>query len=528
MIVYQHYVCNVEAFSTQRVYHGTSQEAARSIRKNGFDLKKCAKMDFFIPNQRTVLGQCVYFTPDYFKASYIAKQKFGEKAVVLEYVLETGNMCLTGTFCYDWQKKYDSCFLIGKKSQRTFPVDAPQPKLVEYDEIGVGSRIVKTNLKYIACHKVSMDSWDSFELARLEDLVARRSNGEKNSDGKRITWQYIATQFPSRTLWQCRKLGKRLAQKSTWTKEREYAEEENWTPQWYRWNPKKEKKSKASRKWKKNNSSWKEKKAAKPAVGSPKRKYPKSRFRLQSSKISKVDIEKLPNVVQTRNAKYVTKDATPQKETATRVEDRHTKRSPGRESDASDSGDTLFISIPEALLCPNGYSSAPTEICPKGYTSSTEALFEPFQETIEQHEDSRSLLMIDERVFRTIETTNNRTNTSLPKTNDLLKEVPLSGNEIPSNTTQSVIESGMAKISGGMQGEAEMSSFVTMQPIVFPPILQPIYYLASSPVIVLTHPNNPTLFSFCPSPLPKTEPVTFCLNSPEAKEMLNNLGEKGC
>lgn len=521
MTVYQNCVRNVEAFSTQRVYHGTSQEAARQIRKNGFDLKKCAKMDFFIPNQRTVLGQCVYFTPDYFKASYIAKQKFGEKAVVLEYVLDTGNMCLTETFCYNWQKKYDSCFLIGKKSQRTFPVGAPQPKLVEYDEIGVGSRIVKTNLKYIACHKVSMDSWDSFELARLEDLVARRSNGEEDSDGKRITWQYIATQFPSRTLWQCKKLGKRLAQKSTWSKERVYTEEENWTPQWYRWNPKKEKKSKASRKWKKSNSSWKEKKAAKPAVGSPKRDYPKSRFRLQSSKISKEDIEKLPNVVQTRNAKYVTKDAASQKETATCAENRHTERSPRRESDASDSGDTLFISIPEALLCPNGYSSAPTEICPKGYTSSTEELFEPFQETIEQHKDSRSPSMIDERVFRTIDTTNNRTNISLPKTNDLLKA-------IPSNNTQSVIESGMAEISGGMQGEAEMSSFVTMQPIVFPPILQPINYLASSPAIVLTHPNNPTLFSFCPSPLPKTEPATFCLNSPEAKEMLNNLGEKGC
>lgn len=486
-----------------------------------------------------MLGSCVYFALDYFKASFIAKQKFGEEAVVLEYDLDTGNMLFTGTSCYDWQEKYDSCFLIGKKSLRNFPITAPKPSLVEFDEIGVASQVLKANLRYVACHKVSMDGWDDFELTRLEDLVQRKANQEIAPNGQRITWNYIANEFPQKTLWQCKQVGQRLLQTSP-RASKHSSPDDNWTPDWYLRNSKKAQQSNARRNWKRT-AAWQNSNPYKIVRST---KYPKSPPYHRSSKISAEDIAKLPDIIETRNARYVTKSISVdtkkvQKNSSNRQPSRLPERKMSKpnhpstaEQDTSEvKGDTLFIAIPdELLLCPKGYSPTTAEINGKGHTSSEDETRTPCQQTNHQTQNNRSVT--EDRVFRSIDKTNNKAKTPLSKANGVLK-VPISSDDISSkvvlkSTTKSERRAEISEFNDDFQAQSVlMSPFVAAQPQLFPNVFQPINYLASLQAIALSHQNSPALLSFCTSP-PKAEPVSFCHHPSGAKEMLKNLGEKGC
>lgn len=552
------HVAELEAFSKRRVFHGTNQKAAQLIQKNGFDVNKAQNVDFFT-GLRTVLGACVYFAPDYFKAAHIARQKFGEEAVVLEYVLDTGKMKLTGSACYEWQADFDTCYLVGKLSERKLPKGAPEATLVQFDEIGVSYRVLKTHLQFIACHPVKQ-----------------------------------------------KKFTKSKPKKNVWKKKKDVEMgDAGWTPDWYTWDHTAE--DSQSKRQAKNarQSKWKNR-AGHKAVTTPTTRLP--------------DVVPTRNGNYVSPPKHTTGErTTPQKNNqrwngpSARSVKSQKSQSRDCEFESNDDGSTYVVHIPDFLLAPTGYSSAKASSdnvnanashpekndfssphvaefeaevfsdeesgCSGGANNSTHFFEEDIPSKIESPK-------IERRAFRTIETTNKNIPLHLHQTH-LVKSDPgkymkstVPGKETVnvftadvqcdlSNTSDEFSDSGSssaptlgvdttgalpAKVgemranNGGRvttmkasQGEVEPVSFINA-PALYPNVinvglpLSPINYLSSPttinfPVVFAPSPFFPLL---CPSPsvnlVKPAEPVIFCpFSSPGGNEFsFGVLGGKGC
>lgn len=161
----------IKSNSSIIVFHGTSKKAAEQIIEHGFDPCKARRSDF-ITGDFAPLGVCTYFAFDKFKASHLSRRKFGKDAVLMEYKLNTGEMKTVGSYCFDWQADYDTCYLVGQKSKRESSV--PKGTLVSFDEIGVSFRVLNTHLEFQRLHEASDDKPFDYKcgtLIKWNDLV---------------------------------------------------------------------------------------------------------------------------------------------------------------------------------------------------------------------------------------------------------------------------------------------------------------------------------------------------------------------
>jgi len=497
-------VADLEASSKLRVFHGTNKEAAQLIKKNGFDINKAQDVDYFT-KVRTILGRCIYFAPDRFKAAYIAKQKFGEdKAVVLEYVLNVGKMHMTGSPCYNWQEEFDTCFLFGMRSERKSK-DTPLATHVQYDEVGVSPRVLGTHLEFIAMHDCKQNKYD---------------------------------QYP------------RVC-KVKWKKKAE-SEKKTWKPDWYSWDSEEEPKptdKKAGRKSKKFNRNKKKKKS--------KLKAPKGYCSAETA----LD---LPDVITTGNAKYVASSKELHTQSAKKREDQipqsyddndySVQSLNADEFTQTKDNDTYYVHIPDYLLCPKGYASAPME-------SINDETTEPIQLVKESngapngYEKAIFNTDIDSREFRT----NESQNTTSPQKHleksdpgrylesvsgkETEEECFLEEEEFEDISSMSYIDPAVDVDSGSSSEEEFESPKLTSQvkmnfvPLVLPqvvniglPLASSVTYLAGLPILLPPPPMLPPMLCTSPPKLADMSKSLCNLNSNGGSEITFGtlLGEKGC
>jgi hypothetical protein len=487
-------VADLEASSKLRVFHGTNKEAAQLIKKNGFDINKSQDVDYFTQVQ-TILGRCIYFAPDRFKAAYIAKQKFGEdKAVVLEYVLNVGKMHMTGSPCYDWQEEFDTCFLFGMRSERKSK-DTPVATHVQYDEVGVSPRVLGTHLEFIAMHDCKQNKYN---------------------------------QYPRMS-------------KVKWKKKAD-SEKKSWKPAWYSWDSEEEKKPTDKvfgRKSKKFNRNKKKKKKLKAPKG-----YCAAETPLD-----------LPDVVSTRDAKYVASS----KESHVRITKKREDESPQSYDDNDYSvqsqnadkftqtkdKDTYYVYIPDELLCPKGYASAPME------SINDETASEPILPVKEMDgaPNRCEKAMIDTDIeFRAIESKNMKADpgkylepVSGKETEEecFMEEEEFEDISVSYNDPAVDVDSGSSSEDELESPKLTSEAKMPIVPLVLPqvvniglPLASSITYLASPLPILLPPPPMLPLPLLCPSP-PKLADMSKSLcnmNSNGGSEFAFGtlLGEKGC
>jgi hypothetical protein len=522
-------VAELEAFSKARVFHGTNKQAASNIQKNGFDVAKAQDVDFYT-KQPTVLGRCVYFALDYFKAAYLAKKKFGKEAVVLEYVLDTGKMRTTGSACRDWQEEWDTCFLVGVQSKRK-KSEALKGTIVQFDEIGVSHRVVKTNLQFIACY-------------------------------------------------QCKKNKDHYKKRAKQWKQKAEIEDKYWAPQWYK---------ESGYDYPDSKSKW-TKKYSEKTYGQ--KSKPTNRSKQPSFRTPTLpDIVSTKNANYVSPSKDILSERDMMKRNSKDNRRDGFKREKSMKTDLCKSekrGDTYYIYIPPELLVVKDNASAPAEIL---NTNDSEAGHSTADHEVNVNQENDSTHSaeplgfapaklegyvcdaIEQRAFRAIETANIPSTSDVVKSDPGRKNIQVFGEETEEEdlTTEEMYALESASESGSYASplqptvnnkidsapeemvaptwktndmEFDVPSFVIVPPLGQQPFAPALFanvinvglpfqtinsvnYLASPIPVVFPPPIFPLMV---PSPMKVLEPGNLCtLNSPVGeKQIFGVLGEKGC